>query len=256
MSLNDQAARLRDLHRPGSPLLLPNVWDAGSATTVVEAGLPALATASAAIAAMLGHPDHEGAPADEMFAAAGRVIRAVQVPVTVDAEAGYGLSARDLVDRLIAIGAAGCNLEDSDHRGSGLVDVEEQARRIAEVRTAATQVGADLVINARADVFLGGTEQTAGVIAEAVKRGNRYLEAGADCVYPIMVTSEDAIRTLVSKLAGPVNANCLPGGPNLRRLAELGVARVSFGPLPYITALDAVKTMSQQIAAHDDPFTT
>ncbi|MCG5214830.1 isocitrate lyase/PEP mutase family protein [Streptosporangium sp. KLBMP 9127] len=251
--LNDLATRLRDLHTPGTPLLLPNVWDAGTATVVVEAGYPALATASASIAAMLGYPDHEGAPVDEMLAAAGRVIRAVQVPVTVDAEAGYGLPAGDLVERLIAIGAAGCNLEDSAIGGKGLVSVGDQAKRIADVRSAATEAGVDLVINARVDVFTGGA-QPADVLDEALERGTRYLEAGADCIYPIMVASEDAISALVSGLAGPINANCLPGGPSLGRLAELGVARVSFGPMPYITALDAVKRMAGRILAHEDPY--
>jgi 2-methylisocitrate lyase-like PEP mutase family enzyme len=255
-SLNDQATRLRELHQPGTPLLLPNVWDAGSAGVVAEAGFPALATASAAIAAMLGYPDHQGAPADEMLAAAGRVIRAVEVPVTVDAEAGYGLPAAELVDRLIAIGAAGCNLEDTDHAAGGLTDAAEQARYVADVRRAAKDAGVDLVINARVDVFVGAKEQGADVIDEALDRGRRYLEAGADCIYPILVATEEAISALVAGLPGPVNVNCLPGGPGLPRLAELGVARVSFGPVPYLTALDSLKVLAGRIGAHEDPYAT
>ncbi|MEO3892238.1 isocitrate lyase/phosphoenolpyruvate mutase family protein [Nonomuraea sp. B5E05] len=254
MTLNDQAALLRELHKPGSPLLLPNVWDAASARVVAEAGFPALATASAAISAMLGYPDGEGAAAEEMFAAAGRVIRVAQVPVTVDAEAGYGLSAGELVGRLIGIGAAGFNLEDSDPGSGGLVEMEEQARRIADVRAAATGCGVDIVINARVDVFRGGRTETADVIGEAVERGTRYLEAGADCVYPIMARSEYAISALVSELPGPVNTNCLPGGPSLDRLTEIGVARVSFGSGPHKMALGALKAMSGRIRAHEDPF--
>src|SRR6478672_1514552 len=106
--LMEQAEQLRELHR-GELLVLPNVWDAASARIVVEAGFPAVATASAAITAMLGYPDGEGAPWAEMFAAAGRVARAVAVPVTVDAEAGYQMSPRELVNRLLEIGAVGCN---------------------------------------------------------------------------------------------------------------------------------------------------
>ena len=111
--LKVRADRLRELHHAGKMLVLPNVWDAASAKIVAEAGFPVIATASAAISAMLGYPDGEGAPWQEMFAAAGRVARAVSVPVTVDAEAGYGMEPRELVDRLLEIGAVGCNLEDT-----------------------------------------------------------------------------------------------------------------------------------------------
>ena len=119
--LKARAERLRELHG-GEMLVLPNACDAASARIVAEAGFPAVATASAAVSAMLGYPDGEGAPWQEMFAAAGRVARAVSVPVTVDAEAGYGMRPRELVDRLLDIGAVGCNLEDTDHRAGGLAE--------------------------------------------------------------------------------------------------------------------------------------
>src|SRR4051812_14637490 len=106
---------LRSLHRPGAPLLLPNAWDAATARAVVAAGFPVVATTSAGVAATLGHEDHEGAPADEMLAAATRIAAAVDVPVTVDAEAGYGMEPAGLVAALRSAGAAGCNLEDTDH---------------------------------------------------------------------------------------------------------------------------------------------
>lgn len=251
-TLQDQAARLRALHRPGQPLVLPNVWDAASARIIQEAGFTAVATASAAIAAMLGYPDHQGAPHEEMFAAAGRVAQAVQLPVTVDAEAGYGLPANELVQWLIRIGAAGLNLEDTDHATGELVEVEEQAAYIAAVRAAASHAGVNLVINARTDPFVKGETPTA--VTEAVQRGRRYLEAGADCVYPILAVSEDAITRLVAGLPGPVNIGCFPGAPAPRRLAELGVARISFGPLPYRAALEAFKAMATRIATGDSPY--
>lgn len=240
----ENAARLRELHRPGDPLLLPNVWDAGSAQMVQEAGFPALATASAAVSAMLGYPDHEGAPAEEMFAAAGRVIRAATVPVTVDAEAGYGLQPAELVERLLAIGAAGCNLEDT-YAGE-LAAPETQAEYIAAVRDAA---GDALVINARADTFVA---QVPDPVDAAIARGRLYLEAGADCVYPI-AAPPDAVPSLVKGLPGPVNANNFPGTP-LRDLAEMGVARVSYGPMPYLRALDTLKDFAQRVRAMEDPY--
>ncbi|GAA5148463.1 isocitrate lyase/phosphoenolpyruvate mutase family protein [Pseudonocardia eucalypti] len=241
--LKAQADQLRRLHHGPEMLVLPNVWDAASAEIVAGAGYPAVATASAAISAMLGYPDGEGAPWREMFAAAGRVARAVPVPVTVDAEAGYGLQPRELVDRLLEIGVVGCNLEDSDHRSGGLVDPGAQAERLAAIRAASEDAGVPIVINARTDGFLprSGVAEPERV-AEAVRRGRRYLEAGADCVYPIGVGDEHDIAALVTELPGPVNSNTRPGGPDLARLRELGVARVSYGPRFYRQALADLKT--------------
>src|SRR5512133_2158341 len=127
---------LRSLHRPGAPLLLPNAWDVATARAVVAAGFPVVATTSGGVAATLGYEDHHGAPADEMLAAAARIARSVEVPVTVDAEGGYGLSPAELVAALRAAGAAGCNLEDSDHAAGRLRDPDEHAGWLAAVRRA------------------------------------------------------------------------------------------------------------------------
>lgn len=242
--MTDNAARLRELHRPGDPLLLPNVWDAASAKIVQEAGFPALATASAAVSAMLGYPDHEGAPVEEMFAAAGRVIRAATVPVTVDAEAGYGLQPAELVERLLALGAAGCNLEDT-HAGE-LAEPETQAEYLAAVRDAA---GDALVINARVDTFVA---KAPNPVEAAIERGRLYFEAGADCVYPITAPM-DAVPALVKGLPGPVNANNFPGS-SLADLAAAGVARVSYGPMGYLRALDAFKEFATRVQGREDPY--
>ncbi len=242
--MTEKAERLRELHRPGDPLLLPNVWDAASAATVEEAGFPALATASAAVAAMLGYPDHEGAPADEMLAAAGRVVRAASVPVTVDAEAGYGMRPAELVERLLAIGAAGCNLEDT-YAGE-LAEPERQAEFLAAVRDAA---GDALVINARIDTFVNGVPDA---LDAAIARGRLYLEAGADCVYPITAPM-DAVPELVKGLPGPVNVNNFPG-TSLAELAEAGVARVSYGPVPFLQSLEALKRFATRVLSREDPY--
>jgi 2-methylisocitrate lyase-like PEP mutase family enzyme len=248
--LRAHADRLRELHYAGEMLVLPNVWDAASAKIVAEAGFPAVATASAAISAMLGYPDGEGAPWQEMFAAAGRVARVVSVPVTVDAEAGYGMEPRELVDRLLEIGAVGCNLEDTDHRAGGLADAAAHAGRLAAIRGAADDAGVPIVINARADTFLPGS----GVpeperVAEAVRRGRLYLEAGADCIYPIGVNDERDIATLVAEVPGPINGNTRPGVLDLAKLRELGVARVSYGPRFYRQALADLKAAVQELLA-------
>lgn len=240
------AERLRELHG-GQMLVLANAWDAGSAKVVAEAGFPAVATTSAAIAEMLGYPDGQGAPWEEMFAAAERIARAVPVPVTVDAEAGYEMRPRELVERLLDIGVVGCNLEDTDHRAGGLIEASAHAEWLAEVRSAADDFAVPIVINARVDTFLppSGIPES-DRLAEAIRRGRLYRDAGADCIYPIGVRTGSDIATLVTELACPVNGNT---GDNLdlATLRELGVARVSYGPRFYRAALANLKTTVQDL---------
>src|SRR4051795_495585 len=152
--LQGRCEALRSLHRAGAPLLLPNAWDVATARAVVAAGFPVVATTSGGVAATLGYEDHEGAPGDEMLAAAARIARGVEVPVTVDAEAGYGMEPGDLVAALRSMGAAGCNLEDSDWAAGGLRDPDRHGEWLRAVRKAASEEGYPLVINARVDVFL------------------------------------------------------------------------------------------------------
>ncbi|GAA0488458.1 isocitrate lyase/phosphoenolpyruvate mutase family protein [Streptomyces olivaceiscleroticus] len=217
------AARLRALHHgraPGDPLVLPGPWDAASARVFADAGFEALATPSAGIGESLGYGDGH-TPADEMFAAVARIARAVDVPVTADVEAGYGLPAKELVDRLLEAGAVGCNLEDSDAATGTLRDPGEQAEWLAEVRAAA---GDALVINARIDTFLRGVSGA----GPAVERGLRYVAAGADCVYPILAPPE-LLPELTAGIGAPVNALAVPGGPAPRELGAAGASRVTFG---------------------------
>jgi 2-methylisocitrate lyase-like PEP mutase family enzyme len=250
--LQSRCDRLRSLHRPGAPLLLPNAWDVATARAVVAAGFPVVATTSGGVAGTLGHEDHEAAPADEMLAAAARIIRGVDVPVTVDAEAGYGMQPADLVAELQRAGAAGCNLEDSDYAAGGLRDPDRQARWLAAVRQAAAANGYRLVINARVDVFLGpflagaGTGTQMELIPEALRRATAYLEAGVDCVFPIALWEPDALRRFTAEIEGLVNVVRLPQMPPLAELAELGVARVSWGPFLY---RDAMARLAEQLTA-------
>ncbi|UBU15663.1 isocitrate lyase/PEP mutase family protein [Nonomuraea gerenzanensis] len=247
---NANASALRALHVPGTPLILPNVWDAASARAVRDAGFPAVATSSAAVAHVLGYDDGEHTPVGEMMAAVARVARAVEgVPVTADVERGYGLKPAELVERLAEAGAAGCNIEDSVPGSGELVEPERQAEFLAEVRAAA---GDALVINARVDVYLYGRGQD--VRQEAVARGRRYLEAGADCVYPILASGEDEIRALVSALGAPVNVYLGPRTPGIQRLAELGVARVSFGSGLHQAADAFTRGMIAKVVEGRNPF--
>jgi 2-methylisocitrate lyase-like PEP mutase family enzyme len=230
------AETFRRLHT-GDMLILPNAWDVASALVVEGAGFPAVATASAAITAMLGYPDGEGAPWADMFAANARVANAVSVPVSMDAEGGYRMAPVDLVDRLLGIGVVGCNLEDSDHVAGGLKDAEKHAAWLADVRAAANAAGVSLVINARVDVFLSTSPVPEDErVAEAIRRGRLYREAGADCVYPIGLGNPDALAAFVAGVDGPVNANST-AQLTLPVLRSMGVARVSYGPRFYRSAL-------------------
>lgn len=229
-SSSSRAATLRRLHVAGEPLVLPNAWDAASARMVEAAGFPVVATSSNATAAILGYDDGEAAPVEEVLAAAGRIVRAVSVPVTVDFERGYRLAPAELVERLAATGAVGLNLEDSDPASGTMIDATEQVDFLAAVRSAARSVGVDLVINARTDSFLRRAGSPEEQLAASVDRGARYLAAGADCVFPIGVEDADLIRSLVGRIPGPVNAGYGRGNVSLNKLAKLGVARVSLGP--------------------------
>lgn len=228
-SVAAKATALRGLQSPGSFLVMPNAWDAASARVFAKAGFAAIATTSGGVAQAVGFEDHENAPVEEMLAAATRITRSVEIPVTVDFEAGYGLPAAELAERLIAAGSAGMNIEDSDHHSDApLVGAEAHARRLSEIKDAAKQAGVDLVLNARVDPFilrLGTREEQ---LAEGIRRGKLYLDAGADSIYPIGVTDETLIGALVQAL-GPINVMMWPGAsPPLARLKELGVRRVTY----------------------------
>ena len=227
------------MHRAPPLLVLPNAWDVTSAR--VFAALPgcrAIATTSAAVARSLGWEDGEQTPVVEMLRAVERIAAAVDVPVTADLEAGYGDAPRTAAGALAA-GAAGMNLEDS--RQGVLLPLDEQRDVIGAVRAAAP----GLVLNARVDVFIEGT----GDVREAIERGNAYLAAGADCVYPI-VAPLDVVGELVTGIDGPVNILVPPEDPQLAELERLGVARVTFGSGLARVALDeAARLAAAALAA-------
>jgi 2-methylisocitrate lyase-like PEP mutase family enzyme len=253
------ATRLRDLHRPGDPLVLPNAWDAASARLVVQAGFAAVASTSWGVAESLGYGDGEAAPVTEMIAAAARIAQAVHVPVTVDAEAGYGLDPEELVQRLVGAGAHGCNVEDSDHRAGGLTDAETQATRIAALRHAAEGSGVPLVLNARVDLFHDTRDDEVQLtrVPEAIDRARRYLDAGADCVYPILA-GRPAAEALCAGLDGAnVNLMLFAGDPEvterIRWAAGLGVARISFGSSLWRVQQQAIGAALEAIASVSAP---
>ncbi|SEG78717.1 2-Methylisocitrate lyase, PEP mutase family [Actinacidiphila yanglinensis] len=243
--MSGTASALLALHHgraADDPLVLPGPWDAASARVFADAGFPALATPSAGVSASLGYSDGHGTPPAEMFAAIRRITRAVEVPVSADVEAGYGLPAKELVERLLDAGAVGCNLEDSDPATGALRDPAAQAEFLAEVRSAA---GDALVINARVDVYLHGTERTP---AAAVARGLLYARAGADVLYPILAPPAQ-LAAIAEGVGIPVNALCKAGGPAPRELGVFGATRVTFGGGLQQQATDALRAVAEGLTA-------
>lgn len=227
-----RAEALRALHHADRPVVLPNAWDAASARVFEAAGFPAIATTSAGIAYACGFADGERIPRRTMLAAVERIAGAVAVPVTADLEAGYGAgpaAAARTVELLVATGAVGLNLEDARGRSRrALVPSAAQVARVRAAREAADRAGVPVVINARTDVYhFGGAP--AEQLAEAVRRGNAYLEAGADSVFVPFVRDAATIAALVHGIRGPVNILAGPGAPPVAELAALGVRRVTVG---------------------------
>lgn len=245
-----RAQRFRALHDRRRVLLLPNAWDAGSARIFAGLGFDAVATTSAGVAWALGYPDGEGTPLDEVLAVVERIVRVTPLPVSVDFEAGYGDSPEAVaanVHRLIETGAVGINLEDGV-RHEYLRDIDDAARRVAAARQAANEAGVPIVINARVDNWMvGGDEDEDTRVAEALRRARAYLEAGADCIYPIGVSSPELIGRLCAAIDAPVNVGVRPGLPDMAELGRLGVARVTaatrLATVAFSAAHDAAKRM-------------
>jgi 2-methylisocitrate lyase-like PEP mutase family enzyme len=225
--LDAAARRLREFHHIGRPLLLVNVWDASGARAVVAAGSPVVATSSVAMASARGGSDGNR-DREAAFAQLRQITAAVDVPVTADLEGGYDLAPSDLVDALLDAGAVGCNIEDTDHAtGNGLLNAEGRATYLAGIRAAADQRGVGIVLNARIDAIIRHPQRDpAAVLDEVLRRASLYLDAGADCVYPIGLRDPALVAQVVKELDRPVNVN--PSEP-LAALAAAGAARISLG---------------------------
>ena len=238
-----RATELLRLHHDPVLLTVVNVWDAISARVVADTpGTTALATASHSIAATYGYPDGEQIPRDLMLEMVGRIVRAVELPVTADLEAGYG-DAAETVRRAIGIGVVGANIEDQ------MKPLAEAAAQVEAVMAAADAEGVDFVLNARTDAFVLGRDRDQGeVLAEAVERGRAYLDAGAPAVFVPGRLDEQQVTTLVEAL-GPQRLTVIgvPGTPSLARLQDLGVARVSYGPMSQRVALTALQELVEEI---------
>ncbi|HMG17366.1 MAG TPA: isocitrate lyase/phosphoenolpyruvate mutase family protein [Gemmatimonadales bacterium] len=242
--MRSKAEVLQRLHVEGPMLVLPNVWDAGSARVFVAAGFTALATTSAGIAFSLGYPDGERISRDEMLAAISRITRRIAVPITADMEAGYGRTPEavaETVRRVIDAGAVGMNLEDRIEE-EPLLEFSLAVERVRAARAAADEAGLPFVLNARTDAF----SPKMGGFAEAVRRGKGFRDAGASSVFVPFVDDRDTIEQLVQQIPAPVNILGAPNAPPLKLLATLGVRRVTFGSAPMRATLGLVRRMGRE----------
>lgn len=247
--MTDKAARadlFRALHVPGRPLVLFNVWDAGSAKAVAEAGAAALATGSWSVAAAHGFADGEALPLELAVANLARIVAATGLPVSIDLESGYGAGPRDVgrtVELAAGAGAVGCNIEDSFPTDGSLRRLGEAAERVAAARAAFDRAGVRGFVNARTDVFFQGTPGTHdGAVADsALERARAYAGAGADGLFVPGLVDAALIARVVEGSPLPVNVMVGPGTPPMAELAARGVSRVSHGPGPYRLAMGVVE---------------
>jgi len=229
--LQKRAAALLAAHVPGTPVVLPTVWDAWSAKVAVDAGFAALTVGSHPVADSVGKPDGEGMSFDDLTARVAQITGAVDAPISVDIESGYGETPQRLIDGLLAAGAVGLNIEDTVHKeNKRLRDPEEHAALVAELRAAADRADVHVVINARTDLFLRQDGDEADRVERAVSRLRLCAEAGADSLYPVGRHDPDTLRRLTSELPLPVNAIALPDQDDPASFGPLGVGRISFGP--------------------------
>jgi 2-methylisocitrate lyase-like PEP mutase family enzyme len=251
---NQKAEQFRQLHVPGRPWVLFNIWDPGSAKAVAAAGARALGTGSWSVANASGYADGEKVPLPLVLDNLRRIAAHVELPVSIDLESGYGQSAGDVgavIARSIEAGAIGCNIEDSFPETGKLRDVAAQVERIRAARHAAEQLGLAYFINARSDVFFQGpaSEHGESWLADAIVRARAYADAGADGFFAPGLIDETLIAKLAAASSLPLNIMVGSGTPALDRLAQAGVARVSHGPGPYLAAMRSLEAAAKAALA-------
>ena len=252
----EKAEMFLKFHQDKEILVLLNSWDIGSSKLIEACGYKAIATTSMGIAASLGYPDCQIIKLSEMIEAIKGIVNAVQVPVTVDIEAGYGKNLNEIIDsvkKIIATGIVGINIEDSIDLNPVLIDEIEFCDRISAIRALSDSLGFHLVINTRTDSFYTSSGTTREKLSESIKRGNKYREAGADCIFIQPVWEKETISTLVKEINAPINILIKPvvgAGlpPSVRELQDLGVARVSLGSGLMKATLALIKKVADELS--------
>jgi 2-methylisocitrate lyase-like PEP mutase family enzyme len=254
MTMNqvEKAKRFAKLHVKGSPLVLYNAWDAGSAKVIHEAGAKAVATSSWSVAAAQGYEDGEEMPLELVERIVARIAATVDVPVTVDFEGGYSDDATVLansISQLLHLGVIGINFEDRVVKGKGLYDIDKQAHRIAVIRKAADKSSVALFINARTDIFFEHGDNPASVMDEVLERAKAYAAAGASGFFIPGLVNENLIERICKEAPLPVNVMVMEGVPSNARLTKVGVSRISYGPIPYLDAMESLRRKAKGVHA-------
>ncbi|MBP9692347.1 MAG: isocitrate lyase/phosphoenolpyruvate mutase family protein [Alphaproteobacteria bacterium] len=245
-----RAVDFKNLHIKGDPLILVNIWDSGSAQTLQTTGAKAIGTSSWSVAAAHGYEDGEKLSLDLVLANLKRILAYVDLPVTLDLEGGYGQSPQKIqetVKKVIEAGAVGINFEDQIVGHEGLYSIDDQCARIKAIR----EVVDPLFINARTDLFLKAdpAHHDECLVEEALNRANAYATAGANGFFAPGLQNLKLIEKLCALSPLPVNIMLLSDTPSSKQLAELGVARISYGPYPYFQAMDALKAIGRKAFA-------
>ncbi len=251
----EKAESFLKYHQDKEILVLLNTWDIGSSKLIEACGFKAVATTSMGIAASLGYPDCQIIKLSEMIDVISGIVNGVQIPVTVDIEAGYGNNTDEIVEsvkKIIATGIVGINIEDSIDLNPVLIDEMEFCERISAIRELSDSLGFHLVINARTDSFYTSAGTLQEKLSESIKRGNKYREAGADCIFVQPVWDKDTISTLVKEINAPINilsnpANAAGLPPSVSELQDLGVARLSLGSSMLKATLALTKKVADEL---------
>lgn len=255
MTTQAEKARIfRDLHIPGSPLILYNIWDVGSARAVSRAGAQAIATGSWAVAASQGFEDGEELPIESAIDLARRLASGIELPVSFDFEGGYaegGDQLRANVSRLIDTGIVGLNFEDQLVGRPGLYPIDQQSARIRAVRAAAEDAGIQIFINARTDLFLKDPSglHHEELVLDALEREEAYRAAGADGFFIPGLAAPDLVQAICGKAQLPVNVMAGNGSADIAGIAKLGVARISFGPAPFLELMEELRNRSMSLVS-------
>lgn len=251
----EKAELLLKYHYDNEILVLLNSWDNGSSKLIEASGYKAIATTSMGVAASLGYPDCEVIQLSEMIQVITGIVNSVKVPVTVDIEAGYGNNTNEVIEsmkKIIATGIVGINIEDSIDLSPVLIDEIEFCERISAIRELSDSLGFHLVINARTDSFYTSSGTPKEKLSESIKRGNKYREAGADCIFVQPVSDRETIKTLVKEINAPINILANPtigtGSPlSISELQDLGVSRVSLGSSMMKATLALIKKVADEL---------
>ncbi|MCZ2100902.1 MAG: isocitrate lyase/phosphoenolpyruvate mutase family protein [Chitinophagales bacterium] len=251
----EKTALLRALHQGDTPLLLPNIWDAIGAGLVEDLGFPVVATSSSAMALSEGYLDGQQLPFEMLLNRIRSIQRVTNLSVTVDIENGFANDNQQLrsnIEALIETGISGVNYEDTDKQTKQFIPLEIQCERIRLIKETAQASGGDLFINARVDTYVYGSHLShEDKLEAAIYRGRAYRDAGAECIFPILLTDTNHIRTLVRELSMPINIMAFPGIPSLKELQQLGVKRISVGGSLLKIAIQSIKAFSTKFKDMD-----